>query len=83
VNDPGHAHRGYHNRTNPGDVSFIVDASQSVATDFTSTTTTAPSTTGITLQNSTTGITVQPTGGGQPVSTVPAYVGLVYIMRIR
>ena len=32
---------------------------------------------------STTGITIQNTGGGQPFATVPRYVGLVYIIRVR
>ena len=31
----------------------------------------------------TTGITIQNSGGNQPFSTVPRYVGLVYIIRIR
>ena len=34
-------------------------------------------------QRSTTGITIQNSGGGQPFSTLPSYVGLVYIMRVR
>jgi len=35
------------------------------------------------IASATTGITVQDTGGGQPFNTVPGYVGLVYIIRIR
>jgi len=74
VNDPGHSHQGYHNRPIDGDVSFIVDGNIGVATDYVSNQRTAPATTGISIQSA---------GGGQPFATLPSYVGLIYIIRIK
>ncbi len=73
VNDPGHSHftgahvMNNHNFSGTGFNPVSVDAGYP----------------NLYTDTKTTGITLQNTGGGQPFSTVPSYVGLVYIVRVR
>lgn len=83
ITDPGHSHRAYHDTPNTGTVAIITNGGEAVNRNNTDDFGTAPATTGITINSATTGISIQNTGGGQPVTILPSYVGLVYIMRVR
>ncbi len=72
VNDPGHSHQ------------LLAQAWSSVTGNGQA----YPINTGSTINptpilSAFTGITIQSAGGGQAFSTLPGYVGLVYIMRVR
>ncbi len=74
VNDPGHSHKAYHNLAQSGATAIYAIANEGINSPFQTVHGTVPSTTGISINNA---------GGGQSFSTVPSYVGLVFIMRVK